>query len=261
MLGKSDGTKTVTQEFDLLNRMTSYSDDTVTATYTYYPDNMRRSKTGDNSTTTHIWLGSEIALDITGGNVVSYIGGVKSDYGWYLYNAHGDVVQIADDFGNSIVQDDENDKNPYRYCGEYLDFESGYVYLRARYYDSKIGRFISEDPAFDGYNWYAYCGGNPLKYCDPSGMFFWFAAAAAVAITAMFTGCQKVPQAQFSSSQAPTSTTNTTVPTTGASNYGSTTSTSITTTTTTMPTTTVQPTTMAPWTSSRTILSHIKRNL
>jgi len=181
MLGKSDGTKTVTQEFDLLNRMTSYSDGTVTATYTYYPDNMRRSKTVDNSTTTHIWLGSEIALDITGGNVVSYIGGVKSDYGRYLYNAHGDVVQIADEFGavvrsydydpygNQLTEIDGSDRNPYRYSGEYYDIESGYVYLRARYYDSSTGRFISEDPAFDGYNWYAYCGGNPVNRWDPSG--------------------------------------------------------------------------------------------
>ena len=41
--------------------------------------------------------------------------------------------------------------------------------MRARYYDSTTGRFISEDPAFDGFNWYAYCGGNPLNRWDPSG--------------------------------------------------------------------------------------------
>ncbi|NLB61825.1 MAG: RHS repeat-associated core domain-containing protein, partial [Clostridiales bacterium] len=64
------------------------------------------------------------------------------------------------------------DKNPYRYCGEYLDIETGYIYLRARYYDPSIGRFISEDSAHDGYNWYAYCANNPISYIDPSGMFF-----------------------------------------------------------------------------------------
>ena len=46
-------------------------------------------------------------------------------------------------------------ENPYRYCGEYTDLETGYVYLRARYYDPNLGRFISEDSAKDGYNWYA----------------------------------------------------------------------------------------------------------
>ena len=42
-------------------------------------------------------------------------------------------------------------------------------YLRARFYDPDIRRFISEDPAHDGRNWYAYCNGNPIKYWDPSG--------------------------------------------------------------------------------------------
>ncbi|NLB61821.1 MAG: RHS repeat-associated core domain-containing protein [Clostridiales bacterium] len=64
------------------------------------------------------------------------------------------------------------DKNPYRYCGEYLDIETGYIYLRARYYDPSIGRFVSEDSAHDGYNWYAYCANNPIRYIDPSGMFW-----------------------------------------------------------------------------------------
>ena len=43
-------------------------------------------------------------------------------------------------------------------------------YLRARYYDPDIRRFISEDPAHDGRNWYAYCNGNPIKYWDPWGL-------------------------------------------------------------------------------------------
>ncbi len=73
MLGKSDGTSVVTQTFDLLNRMTTYTDDETTASYTYNPDNMRRSKTVNGVKTEHIWVGSEIALDITGSSVVSYM--------------------------------------------------------------------------------------------------------------------------------------------------------------------------------------------
>lgn len=63
-----------------------------------------------------------------------------------------------------------DDNNPFRYCGEYLDIETGYIYLRARYYDPSIGRFISEDSAKDGYNWYAYCANNPIRYIEPSGL-------------------------------------------------------------------------------------------
>ena len=60
--------------------------------------------------------------------------------------------------------------NPFRYCGEYYDEETGLIYLRNRYYDSSIGRFITEDPAKDGLNWYSYCGGNPVMFVDPWGL-------------------------------------------------------------------------------------------
>ena len=42
--------------------------------------------------------------------------------------------------------------------------------MRARYYDASIGRFTQEDPIRDGMNWYSYCGGNPIRYIDPSGL-------------------------------------------------------------------------------------------
>ena len=43
------------------------------------------------------------------------------------------------------------------------------MYFGARWYDPELGRFISQDPAKDGLNWYAYCNNNPLKYIDPDG--------------------------------------------------------------------------------------------
>lgn len=174
-----------THEFDDLNRMTCYNDGTTNVSYTYYPDNMRKSKKVGNETTTHVWLDDEIAMDMTANNVVNYIHGLKlivSDYGWYHYNAHGDVVQLSDDsgvvtrdydydqYGNIIHSTSGMDNNPYRYCGEYYDTETSFTYLRARYYDPKIGRFISEDPVSDGVNWYAYCGNDPVNKTDPSGL-------------------------------------------------------------------------------------------
>ena len=41
--------------------------------------------------------------------------------------------------------------------------------MRARYYDAGIGRFISEDPAQDGCNWYAYCYDSPTNRVDCDG--------------------------------------------------------------------------------------------
>ena len=42
--------------------------------------------------------------------------------------------------------------NPMKYCGEYYDEETGFIYLRARYYDPSIGRFISKDPHWNPSN-------------------------------------------------------------------------------------------------------------
>ena len=73
------------------------------------------------------------------------------------------------------INPDTNDVNVFRFCGEYYDTETGTVYLRARYYDPSIGRFISRD-SFAGnladplsLNLYTYCANNPLLYVDPSG--------------------------------------------------------------------------------------------
>ena len=46
-------------------------------------------------------------------------------------------------------------------------------YLRGRYYDPSTARFISEDPvgwASGQTNAYAYVGGNPVQFSDPSGL-------------------------------------------------------------------------------------------
>ena len=98
---------------------------------------------------------------------------------YYIKNIHGDVVGVTDESGNVIndyyydafgnEQNVTNDNNPFRYAGEYYDEESGNLYLRNRYYDSSIGRFITEDPAKDGLNWYIYCENNPVNFVDPNG--------------------------------------------------------------------------------------------
>ena len=53
----------------------------------------------------------------------------------------------------------------------YTDAETGFQYLRARYYDPATGQFLNRDPleALTGQP-YAYAENNPLNLTDPTGM-------------------------------------------------------------------------------------------
>ena len=147
--------------------------------YAYRPDGLRHS-IGDK---VHIWDGANIVADIDGSDVVVYIRGANLIYAddgniiYYHFNAHGDVVALTNEngtktksysysaFGIEYAPSDLDD-NPFRYCGEYFDKETNTIYLRARYYNAEQGRFTQEDPIRDGYNWYAYCGGNPVRFME-----------------------------------------------------------------------------------------------
>ena len=64
----------------------------------------------------------------------------------------------------------------YTFTGQFIEADIGLYYFGARWYDSSLGRFISEDPikgsmtSSQSQNPYVYCMNNPLRYVDPSGM-------------------------------------------------------------------------------------------
>ena len=175
-------------EYNGFNQLVTAEEDGVKSSYTYDHNGLRQSKTVNGTTTSHIWDGTNMVMDITGTAETLYIRGmgiVSSNSGeekrYYLYNGHGDVNMLMDASGNITKQyiydafgveqnKDKNDTNPFRYCGEYYDAETDSIYLRARYYSPTTGRFISEDPIQDGLNWYVYCGSNPIACIDPSGL-------------------------------------------------------------------------------------------
>ena len=180
-------------KYDGFNRLKRSDSGDVTAEYRYNGEGLRISKTVNGNTTTHVWDGSNIAFETDSTGVeTGYIRGInlvyadKGTVAYYLYNAHGDVVQLTsetgsltktyeyDAFGNE-KNPDPGDTNPFRYCGEYFDKETGTIYLRARYYNPATGRFISEDSYWGdlkdplSLNLYTYGGNNPILYIDPSG--------------------------------------------------------------------------------------------
>jgi len=204
-----DETDFIPGEFTYNNweELTSFAiDGGSTYTYQYDAEGLRTYKTGPGSTTKyHYDLSGRVIAESNGaGNVTAQnIWGHKmlarkigAAYYYYLYNGHGDVVQVIDESGNiknSYTYDEwgnlrsisETIENPLRYCGEYFDEESGLYYLRARYYDPLIARFITKD-SLEGdisnplsMNQYTYCYNNPLIYADPSGHYVDYASEAA----------------------------------------------------------------------------------
>jgi RHS repeat-associated protein len=66
----------------------------------------------------------------------------------------------------------ENVSNNFRFPGQFYDEESGLHYNYHRYYGTKTGRYLREDPIGleGGINLYVYAGDNPLNRIDPRGL-------------------------------------------------------------------------------------------
>jgi len=83
------------------------------------------------------------------------------------------VNTYAYDPYGKLMAETETIAQPFKYAGQVgIQAEGNNLYyMRARYYDANLGRFISEDPAgfVDGTNLYAYVGGNPVMGVDPLG--------------------------------------------------------------------------------------------
>lgn len=197
------------------NQMTQYKGaDGSIATYTYDGTGMRTSKTYNDVMTKFYWDRGYISNEAVNGTFTAnnYIGaqGIfareSEDATNYMFkNGHGDVVKLVSNgtvtqnydfnaYGNQKVESNTADTNPFRYCGEYFDQESGFIYLRSRYYDPSMGRFITEDPVKDGTNWFVYCENDPVNRIDITGKEWGYIRDFANSISCLFIGSPQYTQ-------------------------------------------------------------------
>lgn len=106
----------------------------------------------------------------------------------YLFNQRGDVVKETDESGSVTNSFDYNDYGKligsdhvtgsvFGYGGQYgaVTDKNGLVFLRTRYYNPEIMRFMNRDTVrgsvvdTKSLNRFAYVEGNPLTYVDPNG--------------------------------------------------------------------------------------------
>ena len=178
--------------------------------FTYDVDGLRTSKTIPNVDLEHkyYYVGNRLQYEtISDSSALWYFydadgnpsgirykdnSGTVNDY-YFVCNWRGDVIQIYNASGtlvgsytydawgkvteNATSADTQNitETNPIRYRGYYYDTETRLYYLKSRYYDPAVKRFLNADGLISTgiedvcKNMFAYCKNDPVNMADSSG--------------------------------------------------------------------------------------------
>jgi len=192
----ASGGNTYTYGFE--NHLTSFDQNSVSIVYD--GDGSRVAKTVDGVITKYLLDDRnptgyrQVLEEITSGNVQRvYTYGLNrisqsqaSGTSFYGYDGHGNVRILTDGTGavtdrydydafGSSIQSTGGTPNSYLYTGEQSDTNLGLYFLRDRYYNATVGRFMTVDPKAPNslvplsLNAYGYAVDDPTDKSDPSG--------------------------------------------------------------------------------------------
>lgn len=198
--GKTDATGVTAYSYDYQNRLVQARNAAETIDYAYNHNGIRVAKDVNGQETRYLIdanrpyaqvleeyeLNQLAAIYTYGDNLISQY---SNNWSFYLYDGQLSTRQLTDKtgtvtdsytydaFGNQLAQTGST-INFYRYTGEQYDPNVGFYYLRARYMDPVMGRFVTQD-SWEGDTFeppslhlYVYTHDNPVNYIDPSGHFF-----------------------------------------------------------------------------------------
>jgi RHS repeat-associated protein len=194
---KNDSTGITTYAWDFENRLISLTlpGSGGTVSFKYDPFGRRIYKSSSTATSIFAYDGDNLIeeTNASGGVVARYSPGLNIDEPLAMlrsgttsfYNADGldSVTSLANSVGTlaqtymfdsfgKLTASSGSLTNPFQYTGRESDPETDLYYYRSRYYDSVLGRFLSEDPAgfIGGLNFYAYVTNDPTSWRDPFGL-------------------------------------------------------------------------------------------
>jgi RHS repeat-associated protein len=186
------GSAPVQLSYDQADRLIAVG---TNVTYAYNGDGLRVSKTVDGTTTEFVWNEATNTPELLQDRSTYYIYGpegvpieqITDETPAYLHqDQQGSTRLITDADGNAVGRYDYDAwgaiashtgtvTTNLQFDGQYADAETGFLYLRARYYDPSTGQFLTRDPAAsDTRSAYGYADDDPTDLSDPSG--FWAVA-------------------------------------------------------------------------------------
>jgi RHS repeat-associated protein len=172
---------------DMLTQLTSGGN-----TYTYRYDGLGNRVARIENSVEKRYVSGLAETDASGNITAYYVYGLgliskitpSNQSYFYHFDGIGSTVGISDSSGNmvnkyaydafgKVLAQDEGIPNPFKYVGGFgvMDEGNGLFYMRARYYDPEVGRFINKDPIgfAGGLNLFQYVANNPVNKIDPEG--------------------------------------------------------------------------------------------